>query len=192
MAAPEAEVTLESAVRNVQVTIETCRLDGPVSTGVVYTPLWMTNCIDHKAYECDEYPHLSRETAYMTQMEDALQVGEDFMWMLYAYRSCARAIPQLQQTSQSLDGPNKDELYLLTYQLLKEEVTKMKRLKKFCDQISALVCRVIEGVALDQRENFASPEFLFTLGKVMNLFVVMDALKNMKASLNNDFSMYKR
>ena len=31
-----------------------------------------------------------------------------------------------------------------------------------------------------------------TLGKVLNMFLILDALKNMKACLNNDFSFWKR
>ena len=39
---------------------------------------------------------------------------------------------------------------------------------------------------------FASQRFLIKLAETFNMFMVIDALKNMKSSLNNDFAMYKR
>lgn len=204
IATQDISCTLHNALENVDISMSANPADGPISTGILYTSLRWTNYTDHKAYHSSEHPHLTRETVHMTKMEAAMDVGKSFMWMLYAYRSCARAIPQVQQTvpqsafpetplsSVTPTAAGKDELYYKTYELLRPEIIKMKRLMKYCDELAALVCEVITGVLPDHRENFASADFLFTLAKTLNHVVVMDALKNMKASLNNDFSMYKR
>ena len=37
-----------------------------------------------------------------------------------------------------------------------------------------------------------SEAYLLTLGKFINMFAVLDELKNMKASVKNDYSAYRR
>ena len=41
-------------------------------------------------------------------------------------------------------------------------------------------------------ELFVSQAFLLSLGKMINMFCSLDELKKIKASMNNDFSLYKR
>lgn len=43
-----------------------------------------------------------------------------------------------------------------------------------------------------RRSDFVSEAYLLTLGRFMNMFAVLDALKNIKASVKNDFSTYRR
>ena len=56
---------------------------------------------------------------------------------------------------------------------------------KFCDEIGRL-CHP------EKRKDFISEAYLMILGKFMNMFAVLDELKNMKASIKNDFSTYRR
>lgn len=44
----------------------------------------------------------------------------------------------------------------------------------------------------EYREGFASSQFLLTLARTLDMFFVIDIMKNYKNSLNNDLSMYKR
>lgn len=44
----------------------------------------------------------------------------------------------------------------------------------------------------EKRNDFVSEAYLITLGKLLNMFAVLDELKNMKASMKNDYSHYKR
>ena len=39
---------------------------------------------------------------------------------------------------------------------------------------------------------FVSEAYLLSLGKMIDMLSVLDELKNIKASMKNDFSMYKR
>ena len=43
-----------------------------------------------------------------------------------------------------------------------------------------------------RRNDFVSEAYLLTLGRFMNMFAVLDALKNIKASVKNDFSTFRR
>ncbi len=44
----------------------------------------------------------------------------------------------------------------------------------------------------EKKKDFISQTHLLNLGKFINMFAVLDALKNMKACLNNDYAFYKR
>ena len=43
-----------------------------------------------------------------------------------------------------------------------------------------------------RKNDFVSEAYLLTLGRFMNMFAVLDALKNIKASVKNDHSSYRR
>ena len=104
---------------------------------------------------------------------------------------CSSVLTQVQQTDQW----NRAEIYERTYDVLKPEVTKMKQLMAFCDK-SVGICRHVLTEMLSEHRKVAkaypSEEFLITFARILNMFMVIDALKNMKTSLNNDFAMYKR
>ena len=44
----------------------------------------------------------------------------------------------------------------------------------------------------EKKSDFVSEAYLLTLGKFINMFAVLDELKNMKASIKNDYSAYRR
>ncbi len=43
-----------------------------------------------------------------------------------------------------------------------------------------------------KEKEFVSEAYLLTLGKFINMFAVLDELKNMKSSVKNDHSAYRR
>jgi len=44
----------------------------------------------------------------------------------------------------------------------------------------------------EKRNDFVSEAYLLTLGKLINMFAILDELKNMKSSVKNDYSAYRR
>lgn len=56
---------------------------------------------------------------------------------------------------------------------------------RFCSEVK-LLCH--KGA----KNDFVSEAYLLTLGKLLNLFAVLNELSNMKSSVSNDFSVYKR
>lgn len=55
----------------------------------------------------------------------------------------------------------------------------------FCGEVRCL-CYV------ERRKDFVLEVYLIILGKFINMFVVLDELKNMKCSVKNDYLVYKR
>lgn len=60
-----------------------------------------------------------------------------------------------------------------------------KAIDVFCNQVKRLCHQ-------EKRKDFVSEAYLLTLGKFINMFAVLDELKNMKSSVKNDYSTYRR
>ena len=84
------------------------------------------------------------------------------------------------------------ELYRTSYAILRPEILKIKDLFKYAEASTNLIALALRTIYPDYREGFLSDEFLYILAKSLDLIMTMDILKNGKASLNNDFSLYKR
>ncbi|KAI2656873.1 Cytoplasmic FMR1-interacting protein 2 [Labeo rohita] len=169
----------------------------------------------------------NRIARYSNEM---LEEGHEYAVMLYTWRSCSRAIPQVHThthvTSNAVtvvrcgvyaqyskiraqfgllahirfyyqvkcnEQPNRVEIYEKTVEVLEPEVTKLmkfmyfqrKAIERFCSEVKRL-CHA------ERRKDFVSEAYLLTLGKFINMFAVLDELKNMKCSVKNDHSAYKR
>lgn len=69
--------------------------------------------------------------------------------------------------------------------LLTAPLLQRKAIERFCSEVKRL-CHA------ERRKDFVSEAYLLTLGKFINMFAVLDELKNMKCSVKNDHSAYKR
>lgn len=74
------------------------------------------------------------------------------------------------------DNPNGIHLFFLS---------QRTAIDRFCGEVRRL-CHA------ERRKDFVSEAYLLTLGKFINMFAVLDELKNMKCSVKNDHSAYKR
>ncbi len=93
----------------------------------------------------------------------------------------------------SNEQENRIELYQKTVEVLNPHVIKLRELYKF--QSKAIDRFVLEIKSLanpEKLKGFISQTTKVTLAKMLDMFAVIDALKNMKACLNNDFSFWKR
>ena len=61
----------------------------------------------------------------------------------------------------------------------------MTAVDTFCHQVRRLCHH-------EKRKEFVSEAYLLTLGEFINMFAVLDELKNMKSSVKNDYSAYRR
>lgn len=95
---------------------------------------------------------------------------------------------------QSNDQANRLEIYEKTIEVLQPEVDKMKKFMAFRDAAIAGVTSMFGELVPEMRDRdfFPSVDYLETCAKLLDMFVVMDAMKNIKGSMNNDFSMYRR
>lgn len=175
-----------------------------------------------------------QEAQSLATLNEILERGFFFSATIYTWRSLSRGIPAVRFCQQhsgltdcccvqikSNEQANRVEIYEKTVDVLGPEVQKLFDLYAWKTNAIDRFAQEIRKVDQQHRNsvhNFmvqlAHPETLkgfisqatkLTLGKMINLFAVLDTLKNMKvnfvavtladreqASLNNDFSFYKR
>ncbi|XP_006898657.1 PREDICTED: cytoplasmic FMR1-interacting protein 1 [Elephantulus edwardii] len=188
-----AQVTLEDALSNVDLLEELPLPDQqpciePPPSSLLYQPNFNTNFEDRNAFVTGIARYIEQATVH-SNMNEMLEEGQEYAVMLYTWRSCSRAIPQVKCNEQ----PNRVEIYEKTVEVLEPEVTKLMNfmyfqrnaIERFCGEVRRL-CHV------ERRKDFVSEAYLLTLGKFINMFAVLDELKNMKCSVKNDHSAYKR
>jgi cytoplasmic FMR1 interacting protein len=96
------------------------------------------------------------------------------------------------------DQENRNEIYEGTYEVLEPEIKKLKNFMYFQRDTVKLFCEHVKRIASNlsdkkkKDELFPSESYVFCLIQLLDRFALLDALKNMKACLNNDFSFYKR
>uniref|UniRef100_A0A670HWK8 Cytoplasmic FMR1 interacting protein 1 n=1 Tax=Podarcis muralis TaxID=64176 RepID=A0A670HWK8_PODMU len=188
-----AQVTLEDALSNVDLLEELPLPDQqpciePPPSSLLYQPNFNTNFEDRNAFVTGIARYIEQATVH-SNMNEMLEEGQEYAVMLYTWRSCSRAIPQVKCNEQ----PNRVEIYEKTVEVLEPEVTKLMNfmyfqrnaIERFCGEVKRL-CHA------ERRKDFVSEAYLITLGKFINMFAVLDELKNMKCSVKNDHSAYKR
>eukprot|EP00063_Salmo_salar_P029858 XP_014004693.1 PREDICTED: cytoplasmic FMR1-interacting protein 1 homolog [Salmo salar] len=186
-------VTLEDALSNVDLLEELPLPDQqpciePLPCSLMYQPNFNTNFEDRNAFVTGIARYIEQATVH-SSMNEMLEEGQEYAVMLYTWRSCSRAIPQVKCNEQ----PNRVEIYEKTVEVLEPEVTKLMNfmyfqrtaIDRFCGEVRRL-CHA------ERRKDFVSEAYLLTLGKFINMFAVLDELKNMKCSVKNDHSAYKR
>ncbi len=85
------------------------------------------------------------------------------------------------------------EIYEKTVEVLGPEVAKTKQLMRFVQTAATRFTEEVRQLAHpEKKKDFISETYLLTLAKLINMFATLDALKNMKACINNDLACYKR
>ncbi|XP_020575203.1 protein PIR [Phalaenopsis equestris] len=132
---------------------------------------------------------LTEDTKAINQLNTLIKDGKEMLSVLYTYRSCVKALPQLPDSMKH----NQADLYLETYQVLDLEMSRLREIQRW--QASAA-----SKLAADM-QRFSRPERLingptithfWSILKLLDVLVQLDHLKNAKASIPNDFSWYKR
>lgn len=147
-----------------------------------------TNFADREAFVrgIAKYVEDARSIGKLTEI---LEGGQKFAGILYTWRSCSRAIPQVSSNEQE----NRKQMYEAQMKVLDPEAQKLKDFYSF--QLQAIKAFVDEVRILanpNRIKDFISQTIKLTLGRLVNMFMVLDALKNMKACLSNDFAFWKR
>nr|CAI5867665.1 unnamed protein product [Callosobruchus analis] len=186
-------VSLNDALSNVEVLDELplpdeqpCIEAQPCS--VVYQANFDTNFEDRNGFVTGIAKYIEEATVHAS-LNELLDEGQEHAVMLYTWRCCSRAIPQPKSNEQ----PNRVEIYEKTVEVLAPEVNKLlnfmyfqrKAIERFSQEVKRL-CHT------EKRKDFVSEAYLLTLGKFINMFAVLDELKNMKSSVKNDYSTYRR
>ncbi|KAI8847612.1 cytoplasmic fragile-X interacting family-domain-containing protein [Chytridium lagenaria] len=130
-----------------------------------------------------------KEATLISRMRDLVHIGRGLLSRLYSYRSSSRAIPQ----GAAQDPQKRQELQIQIYELLRPEVEKMMDFMSFRDAAVVLITDVFCEMEAELKafDGTPSSKFLRQLADAMDMCVVMDAMKNIKGSMNNDFSLFK-
>uniref|UniRef100_H3B436 Cytoplasmic FMR1-interacting protein n=1 Tax=Latimeria chalumnae TaxID=7897 RepID=H3B436_LATCH len=186
-------VTLEDALSNVDLLEELPLPDQqpciePPPSSIMYQANFDTNFEDRNAFVTGIARYIEQATVH-SSMNEMLEEGHEYAVMLYTWRSCSRAIPQDEcwknNSQHSLFDTNVQILQKNLHKKNKFMVGRRKAIERFCGEVKRL-CHA------ERRKDFVSEAYLLTLGKFINMFAVLDELKNMKCSVKNDHSAYKR
>ncbi|XP_057998423.1 protein PIR isoform X2 [Hevea brasiliensis] len=109
--------------------------------------------------------------------------------VLYTYRSCVKALPQLPDSMKHSQA----DLYMETYQVLDLEMSRLREIQRWqASAASKLAADMQRFSRPERRINGPTITHLWSMLKLLDVLVQLDHLKNAKASIPNDFSWYKR
>ncbi|KAI9222301.1 cytoplasmic fragile-X interacting family-domain-containing protein [Blastocladiella britannica] len=162
--------------------------------------------------------YLCNEASWINALSTITRDAGAYISLVYAYRGCCRAIPGLNTSSASSGGsgaatsptagspttptspsdPGADpaaraEFFKLVEQVIKPEVDKMKGLMEFYESaVPSLINVCKDAAAALAGGTRPTDPFMVTLAHAFDMLLVLDALKNVKTSLNNDFTLVYR
>ncbi|CEF64678.1 Cytoplasmic FMR1-interacting protein [Strongyloides ratti] len=129
------------------------------------------------------------EASRYGELNNLLDDGFKYARMLYTWRCCTRAIPM----AKSNDQINRNEMNKKIIEVLKPEVEKLYNFLDFINKGVSQFLEEVKRLSIGGKINdFISEGYLIMLGNILNMFIILDELKNMKSSIKNDFSTFKR
>ncbi|KAL0438051.1 UNVERIFIED_CONTAM: protein PIR [Sesamum latifolium] len=132
---------------------------------------------------------LSEDTKAINQLNLLTREGKEMGSVLYTYRSCVKALPQLPDSMKQSQA----DLYLETYQVLDLEMSRLREIQRWqASAASKLAADMQRFSRPERRINGPTITHLWSMLKLVDVLVQLDHLKNAKASIPNDFSWYKR
>ncbi|XP_019182254.1 PREDICTED: protein PIR isoform X2 [Ipomoea nil] len=132
---------------------------------------------------------LSEDTKAINQLDALIQEGKEITSVLYTYRSCVKALPQLPDSMKQSQA----DLYLETYQVLDLEMSRLREIQRWqASAASKLAADMQRFSRPERRINGPTITHLWSMLKLLDILIQLDHLKNAKASIPNDFSWYKR
>ncbi|MBA0701601.1 hypothetical protein Goari_020559 [Gossypium aridum] len=125
----------------------------------------------------------------MAWQNTLIQDGKEMASVLYTYRSCVKALPQLPESMKHSQA----DLYLETYQVLDLEMSRLREIQRWQASAATKLAADMQRFSRPERRiNGPTITHLWSMLKLLDVLVQLDHLKNAKASIPNDFSWYKR
>eukprot|EP00035_Acanthoeca_spectabilis_P004839 m.107332 g.107332 ORF g.107332 m.107332 type:complete len:1266 (-) comp12746_c0_seq1:41-3838(-) len=153
-----------------------------------YDASFDTNFVDRDAFVRGISKYVE-EAAAFEQLNLVLEEGIEHCGTLYTWRCCSRAVPQPKSNEQQ----NRQEMYEETLRVLGPEADKIKVLYGYASKSIGMFVNEVRSLSNPERlKGFISQTTKVTLGRMIDMFVTLDSLKNFKSSLNNDFAFWKR
>ncbi|EQC32619.1 hypothetical protein SDRG_09932 [Saprolegnia diclina VS20] len=144
-------------------------------------------CVD--GHDADESflakiaPTFEDERDLVGQFEHAVGVGQRLFHELYAFRSCARALPNVSDA----------KAYRAIFDVLRPQMRKLQRLCAFCHETTILVSSNMQKfTAQDNCTRVVPDTLLAAFVSVLDVLFQLNQLYDIKSGLRNDFSVFKR
>ncbi|KAJ3700035.1 hypothetical protein LUZ61_003740 [Rhynchospora tenuis] len=132
---------------------------------------------------------LGEDTKAINQLNTLVQEGKEMASLLYTYRSCVKALPQLPDSMKHSQG----DLYLETYQVLDLEMSRLREIQRWQASAASKLAADMQRFSRPERlVNGPTITHFWSMLKLLDVLLQLDHLKNAKASIPNDFSWYKR
>lgn len=132
---------------------------------------------------------LAEDTKALIQLNTLIQEGKEMESVLYTYRSCVKALPQLPDSMKQSQA----DLYQETYQVLDLEMSRLREIQRWQATAASKLASDMQRFSRPERRiNGPTTTHLWSMLKLVDVLVQLDHLKNAKASIPNDFSWYKR
>lgn len=132
---------------------------------------------------------LAEDTIAITQLDTLVTEGRDLVAVLYSYRSCVKALPQLPDSMKQSQG----DLYLETYQVLDVEIGRLRGMQRWQAAASTKLAGDMHKFSRsDKKVKGPTVTHMWGMLRLLDVLLQLDHLKNAKASIPNDFSWYKR
>lgn len=132
---------------------------------------------------------LGEDTKAINQLNTLIKEGKEMTSLLYTYRSCVKALPQLPDSMKH----NQADLYLETYQVLDMEMSHLREIQRWQASAASKLAADMQRFSRPERlVNGPTITHFWSMLKLLDVLLQLDHLKNAKASIPNDFSWYKR
>uniref|UniRef100_A0A0N5BIL0 CYRIA-B_Rac1-bd domain-containing protein n=1 Tax=Strongyloides papillosus TaxID=174720 RepID=A0A0N5BIL0_STREA len=189
----QENITLEEAISNVDILNDLIiKSDAPLIEGASL-PMhcftnFDTNFEDKNAY-ITGYSKFIEEATRHSELKKLLSDGFKYAGVLYTWRCMTRSIPM----PKSNDQENRNDINKKIIDVLGPEVEKLYNFLNFTKKSISHFSEEVKRLCINGHiKDFISEDYLILLGRLLDMFVVLDELKNMKASIKNDFSTFKR
>ena len=144
---------------------------------------------DRSAYSIGALPFVE-EFGYLDPLTALLGSSGAYIGMLYTYRSVSKAMPMVQADTSEQD---KHSIHLTSFAILRPEMQKCRELMDFCMRsVKATVATLAFIQRMEGERRVPSDALYQAVLQMLDVLLLLDALKDMKTCLLNDFSRYKR
>ena len=129
----------------------------------------------------------------LVELNHYLSQGQYYIKMLYSYRGTSNTVPLKVPKEDENNADRQNEYRQALFLLLRTETMKISDLMKFCEKSMTLFKKILDDVNIYQENYTTYPEeILLAIVHFVDMIVKIDALKDLKTCLKNDFALYKR
>ena len=125
----------------------------------------------------------------VSKLKEIVAKSDEFVSFLYSHRSLSPCLPKITENIKD----QSESIYAAWVTILRPFVDQLTNLHQFIkSSVDAVQGEMSSFLQLMDSDTTFSAERLWQLALVIDRLYVLDCLKGVKASINNDFSAYKR